>query len=72
MDPKSEARWYIDAVRSTLILKGMTREEAEMSIKKYMLKEELERCPEILFSHSVSATIKKMQDTGCIKRTTVA
>lgn len=33
--------WYMDAVESCLILRGMTRSKAKAMIRKYQLKERL-------------------------------
>ena len=48
--------WYMDAVESCLILRGMTRSKANAMIQKYQLKERLDAFPEIQLHYDIDAT----------------
>lgn len=53
---KQEKAWYMSAVESCLILRGMTKKEAAVLIKKYRLKERLDRYPELQLHYDVEVT----------------
>ena len=65
MDIKKEIKWYIDAVRSDLILnQGMTSEAADAAMERYMLKEKLEEYPDVQLHYSISSTTREMRELG--------
>lgn len=65
MDLEKEIQWYTDAVRSDLILHyGMTSENADLAMGKYMLKEKLKEYPEVQLHYGISATTREMRDLG--------
>ena len=67
MNLKDEKKWYIDAVRSDLILNhGLTSEAADAAMKRYMLKEKVEEFPDIQLHYSISSTTREMRETGCL------
>lgn len=48
--------WYMSAVESCLILRGMTREKALDLIGKYKLRERLDAFPELQMHYDVEVT----------------
>lgn len=53
MITESDKKWYIDAVRASLILRGMRSEVADMGIRNFKLRERLDRWPEDQFHEDV-------------------
>lgn len=51
-----DKEWYMSAVESCLILRGMTKEQAISLIKKYRLKERLDAFPDIQLHYDVEVT----------------
>lgn len=49
-------QWYLDAVESNLILRGMPKKKAQVLIKKYKLKKMLNLFPEIQMHYRVEDT----------------
>lgn len=48
--------WYMSAVESCLILRGMTKQEALNLIAKYRLEERIDTYPEIQLHYDVEVT----------------
>ena len=48
--------WYMDAVESSLILRGMTRDRARDLIKQYDLRGRLDAFPELQLHYDVEVT----------------
>lgn len=48
--------WYISAVESCLILRGMTKEDAAELIKKNRLEERIDAFPELQLHYDVEVT----------------
>lgn len=48
--------WYMSAVESCLILRGMTRSQALSLIKNYQLQERLDAFPEVQLHYDVEVT----------------
>lgn len=48
--------WYLAAVEGCLVLRGMTREDAQRLMQKYKLKERLDAFPEIQLHYDVEVT----------------
>ncbi len=48
--------WYMSAVESCLILRGMTKAQAIELIQKYQLKERLDKFPELQLHYDVEVT----------------
>lgn len=58
-------KWYIDAVRSVLILNyGIMENEADEAIRKYSLKEALDEYPYIQMHYDVRAVADEMLELG--------
>ena len=53
MITNQDKKWYIDAVRSSLILRGLHAEVADQGIERFKLKERLDRWPEDQFHDDV-------------------
>lgn len=51
-----DKNWYMSAVESCLILRGMTREQALELIAKYRLAERIDSFPEIQLHYDVEVT----------------
>ena len=51
-----EKAWYIAAVESCLILRGMSKEQAVKLIKKYKLSERIDSFPELQLHYDVEVT----------------
>ncbi len=67
MNLENEIQWYLNAVRSDLILNhGLTKDAAETAMKCYMLKEKLEKYPDVQLHYSISSVIREMRDLNCI------
>ncbi len=56
--------WYMDAVESSLILRGMTREQARELIEKYNLKGRLDAYPEIQLHYDVEVAADEIVAAG--------
>lgn len=52
----ADKEWYMSAVESCLILRGITREQALQLIKNYKLKERVDAFPEIQLHYDVEVT----------------
>ena len=48
--------WYISAVESCLILRGMTREQAVELMGKYRLEERIDAFPELQLHYDIEVT----------------
>ena len=55
-DLEEAKQWYMDAVESNLILRGMTRKEAKVLIRKAKLKKLLDMFPELQMHYSIEGT----------------
>ncbi len=53
---KENKVWYMSAVESCLILRGMTKNQARKMIRDYQLKERLDAFPEIQLHYDVEVT----------------
>lgn len=58
-----EKKWYIEAVESCLILRGLTKAQATALIKKYKLKERLDNFPEIQMHYDVEVAADEIMMT---------
>ena len=56
---KSKA-WYMSAVESSLVLRGMTKEEAIALINLYKLQERLDAFPDIQLHYDIDATVNEV------------
>lgn len=55
--------WYIDAVKSHLVLRaGYLSDAAEKAVEKYRLKEKLLECPDIAFHDDPKTIAKEIQE----------
>ena len=62
-----EKRLYKKAVREFLIEKeGMSRMDANASIKRYCLDGRLRDFPEIQLHYSIKATVEEMKEGNCL------
>ncbi len=52
--------WYMSAVESSLILRGMTRQEAVEMMNKYKLQERLDELPDIQMHYAIEATVNEI------------
>ena len=52
--------WYMSAVESCLILRGMTREQAQELIKKYNLQGRLDAFPELQLHYDVEVIAEEI------------
>ena len=52
--------WYMSAVESCLILRGMAKEEARDLIRKYKLQERLDEFPDIQMHYDIEATVNEI------------
>lgn len=52
--------WYMSAVESSLILRGMTKEEAIALINLYKLQERLDAFPDIQLHYDIDATVNEV------------
>ncbi len=52
--------WYMSAVEGSLILRGMTKQEAVNIITKYKLKERLDEFPDIQMHYDIEATVNEI------------
>ena len=67
MDIEKEIKWYIDAVRSDLILNyGLSTEDANAAMERYMLMEKMKEYPDVQLHYSISSVTREMQDLGCL------
>ena len=48
--------WYMSAVEGCLILRGMTKEQANKLIQQYQLKERLDLFPELQLHYDIEVT----------------
>lgn len=48
--------WYLSAVESCLILRGMSKEQASDLIRRYKLKERLDQFPDVQLHYDVETT----------------
>jgi len=59
--------WYLSAVESSLILRGMTKEEAMNLIDAYKLQERLDAFPDIQMHYDIEATVNEILEVAKIK-----
>ena len=53
-------KWYMSAVEGSLVLRGMTKEDAMDLINKYRLQEKLDLFPDIQMHYPIEATVKEI------------
>ena len=56
--------WYMAAVESSLILRGMEKEEAMVLISRYKLQERLDDFPGIQMHYDIEATVNEILAVG--------
>lgn len=56
MEFNANKAWYMSAVESCLILRGMTKEEANELIIRYRLSERIDAFPELQLHYDVEVT----------------
>lgn len=52
--------WYMAAVESCLILRGLTRQEAKSFMERYKLSERIDKYPEVQLHYDVDATVDEI------------
>ena len=56
MELMENKKWYMSAVEGCLVLRGMTKEQADTLIRKYKLQERLDAFPEVQLHYDVEVT----------------
>ena len=56
--------WYLSAVESSLILRGMTKEEAMNLIDAYKLQERLDAFSDIQMHYDIEATVNEILEVA--------
>ena len=64
---RKRKKWYMDAVKSYLILHlCMSEKDARRAIRKYHLRERINRFPDIQMHYSIRSTVEEMMEEHCI------